>query len=299
MHSKQNPRFSIVIPAYNEAQYIAKTLQSLHEQDFDGSYEIIVVDNNSTDATADVAKGLGARVVEEKQPGVCFARQKGSQVAHGEIIISTDADTSFSPRWLSRIDKAFKKDERIVAVTGPCRYTEGPIWASVYPYLLFGLVSIGYKLTKKTFYASATNIAFKKSAWHGYNTLLTQGGDELDLLHKLRHEGRVVFKNGNPTYTSARRLARGFIYNFFVTFLIYYILEYYLNKLFKRRVLGSAPKFRNDFSPKVLSLVNFAIIVSLIMALVVSQHTIRQMALRDSRRVIHNTRRVLDRDNLP
>ncbi|MGZ6005027.1 MAG: glycosyltransferase family 2 protein [Candidatus Saccharimonadales bacterium] len=291
------PRFSVVIPAFDEAKYIAGTLQSLQQQDYGGEFEVIVVDNNSSDTTAEIAKGLGAKVIHEPQAGVCFARQTGTEAARGEIVISTDADTSFSPDWLSRIDKCFQSNDKIVAVGGPCHYSNGPIWATVYPYLLFGLVSFGYKLTRRTFYASATNIAFKKSAWHGYNTLLTQGGDELDLLRNLRREGTVVFNNGNPTHTSARRLARGFIYNFIVTFLVYYLLEYYLNKLFKRRVLGSAPKFRNDFSPKVLSLLNFAVIASLVIALFVSQHNARRMLLRDSHRVINGTTKIIDRDS--
>ena len=296
MPEKSQPRFSVVIPAYNESQYIAKTLESLHEQDFVGDFEVIVVDNNSTDTTRDVAEGLGAKVIFEKRPGVCFARQAGTEAARGEIVISTDADTYFSRSWLSTIDKSFKKNDKIVSVTGPCRYMEGPIWATVYPYVLFGLVSAVYRLTGRTIYASATNIAFKKSAWRGYNTLLTQGGDELDLIHNLRKEGRVVFNNGNPTFTSARRQARGFIYNFFVTFLFYYILEYYLNKIFKRRVLGSAPKFRNDYSPKILSLMNLSIISALIAIVIIQQNALHYV-IRESDRLIRSTTNLIDRDN--
>ncbi len=288
-------RFSVVIPAYNEAQYIAKTLQSLHEQDYADEFEVIVVDNNSNDATAEIAESLGARVVFEREPGVCFARQKGTEEAKGEIVISTDADTSYRANWLSTINRAFERYPKAVAVAGPCRYIDGPIWGSVYPHLLFGFIYLGYKLTGKTFYITATNVAFKKSAFDGYNTLLTQGGDELDLLHNLRSKGRVVFNNRNPSYTSARRLARGLIYNFFVSFLFYYILEYYLNKLFKRRVLGRAPVFRNDYSPKVLSLLNLAIITTLIVALI-TQRSARHYVVKESNRVIKNTTNLIDRD---
>ncbi len=295
MPSSKSPHFSVVIPAFNEALYIAKTLQSLHEQDYDGDFEIIVVDNNSTDNTREVAEGLGAKVIFEPEPGVCFARQAGTKAATGDIVVSTDADTYFSRDWISRIDKDFKKDERIVAVTGPCHYKGGPIWATIYPFALFGLVSLRYKLTGKTVYASATNIAFKKSAWHGYNTLLTQGGDELDLLRNLRKEGRVVFNNGNPTFTSARRLARGFIYNLFVTFLYYYILEYYLNRIFKRRILGRAPIFRNEYSPKILSLMNLAIITTLVIALI-TQRSARHYIVKESDRAVQHTTQLIDRD---
>ena len=61
--SPANPRFSIVVPAYNEASYLGASLQALQQQDFRGPYEIIVVDNNSTDDTAAVAASYGVRVV--------------------------------------------------------------------------------------------------------------------------------------------------------------------------------------------------------------------------------------------
>jgi cellulose synthase/poly-beta-1,6-N-acetylglucosamine synthase-like glycosyltransferase len=58
-------RFSVVIPCYNEGGYIADTINSLAAQSFSGGCEIIVVDNNCTDDTAEMARGLGARVVAE------------------------------------------------------------------------------------------------------------------------------------------------------------------------------------------------------------------------------------------
>ncbi len=294
MNTKSRPRFSVVIPAYNEAPYLPQTLNSLKKQNFAGKVEIIVVDNNSTDLTADLARSLGATVVEEKRAGVCYARQKGTEVANGEIIISTDADTSFNVDWLSRIDGMFEKDAEAVAVVGSCHYTDGPIWGTIYPYLLFGLISVVYRLTGKTFYATATNIAFKKDYWHGYDTNLTQGGDELDLIRNLRKQGRVVFVNGNPTLTSARRLTRGFIYNFVVTFLIYYILEYNLSRIFKRPILGTAPHFRNEYSPKVLSVLNMAIFASLVLALI-TQARARHYVVRETSHVIRQTTRAIDK----
>lgn len=259
-------RFSIVIPAYNEARYIADTLDSIKKQDFKGSYEVIVVDNNSLDDTVIIAKSLAVRVMQELSPGVCWARQKGTKRARGEIVISTDADTVFNSNWLSDIDNVFQKNEGCVAVAGPCKYMNGPIWGTIYAKILFGSINAIYSLTGQVIYITATNIAFRKNAWQGYNTELTQGGDELDLLRNLRKQGKVVFNIHNTVHTSARRLARGFLYNFFVTFLTYYILEYNLNRLSGRRILGSAPAFRNEFSPKVLALIQVcltAIVITL------------------------------------
>jgi glycosyltransferase involved in cell wall biosynthesis len=242
------PTYSIVVPCYNEADYIAETLTSLCDQTFSGPYEIVVVDNNCTDETADIARAMGVRVVAEKNPGVCWARQRGTEEARGDIVISADADTSYSREWLANIDRAFGANEQIVAVAGPCRYVGGPLWGRLYARILFGAVQMIYRYSGRTVYATATNIAFRKRHWSGYDVYLTQGGDELNLLRQLRGEGLVVYDHTNPTYTSSRRLSRGALYGLFVTLLIYYLLAYFLNRLFKRRLIGSAPPFRDDRS---------------------------------------------------
>jgi glycosyltransferase involved in cell wall biosynthesis len=241
---KPKYRFSIVIPCYNEADFISNTLISLKNQETTAKYEVIVVDNNSDDETAEIAKKYGARVIAEVQPGVCAARQAGTLAAEGEIIISTDADTIFSPTWLKTIDNDFNKNKQLVAVGGPCRYFDGPWWGKVYTHFLFGS-SYAYSLIiGHPFYMTATNIAFKKSAWHGYDLTMMQGGDEVDLLHRLRQRGKVGFNNSNPTYTSGRRLSKGLAYNLFVTFLFYYLGAYYIDRIMGRNIIGSAPAFR-------------------------------------------------------
>lgn len=238
------PRFSIVVPCYNEERLIGRTLASLQAQDYSGNFEIIIVDNNCTDNTVTIAESYGVRIIHESRPGVCWARQAGTQAARGEIVVSTDADTVQSKHWLRTIDDTFKHDETLVAVCSPCRYSDGPWWGKQYPKLLFGAVNLVTPLIGRPFYITATNTAFKKSAWQGYHTELTQGGDELAILHDLKKQGKIVFNNNNPVYTSGRRLERGLVYNIFVTFLLYYLIAYYVNQLFNRTIIGNAPKFR-------------------------------------------------------
>jgi glycosyltransferase involved in cell wall biosynthesis len=239
-------RFSVVIPCFNEAGYVADALLSLQKQEFDGGFEVIVVDNNCTDDTAGIARDLGARVVAEPVAGVCNARQRGTLAARGEIVVSADADTVYSRDWLSRIDALFRSADDVVAVVGPCRYADGPRWGRAYGRMLFGAVNGVYRMTGRAVYASATNIAFRRDAWTGYDTNLTQGGDELDQLRRLRQQGRVVYDHANPTYTSGRRFTRGFGYNLFVTLPVHYLLTYGVNRIAGRRVLGSAPAVRDD-----------------------------------------------------
>jgi glycosyltransferase involved in cell wall biosynthesis len=245
MSQKTQLRFSIVIPCYNESACIASAITSLRKQTFTGTYEIIVVDNKSTDKTGAIAKSMGVRVVKEKQAGVCFARQAGTEAAKGEIVISTDADSTFDKNWLKNIDETFKQSEDIVAVTGPFTYNGGPIWSG-YADILFNTLGLIYRLTGKVLYSPASNLSFKKSAWEGYNTTMTQYGDEMDQLRKLRRRGKVVFKPHNIVKTSPRRLEKGLLYNIFISLLAYSILEYNLNRLFKRRFFGQAPAFREE-----------------------------------------------------
>jgi glycosyltransferase involved in cell wall biosynthesis len=243
---RDHMRFSVIVPAYNEGAYLGRALHSLQHQDYDGKFEIIVVDNNSTDDTAAVAARYGVHVVSEPRQGVCTARQRGVDCAQGEIIVSTDADTTQPPDWLRTIDAGFVASDRVVAVAGPCRYQDPSWWAKAYPTLLFGLVAVIYALTGFVFYVSATNIAIRRSAFPGYDPKLTQGGDELDLLRRLRRRGFVNWVRHNVVTTSARRLQRGLLYSFFVTFLLYYVLAYWLNRLSQRQTFGMAPAFRQE-----------------------------------------------------
>ncbi|MGW6195079.1 glycosyltransferase family A protein [Kribbella sp. NPDC055110] len=240
--------FSVVIPAFNEERFIGACLQSLARQDFTGGHEVIVVDNNCTDDTAEIARLYGAIVVREETPGVCAARHRGTLTARGQIVVSSDADTVFDAGWLSRIDRTFRQDPDRVAVAGPCRYPVGPWWAKVYARVLFELVYLTSRVTGRVVYITATNIAFRKDAWSGYDLTGTQGADELGLLCQLRSRGRVVFDRHNPTFTSARRLTQGLTYNLFVSFLFYYVLALTLNRVAGRAVIGTAPAFRSDRS---------------------------------------------------
>lgn len=244
-----HPRFSVVIPAYNEEALLPQCLQSLAAQTFHDGVEVIVVDNNSSDATAAVARSHGARVVHEPHPGVCWARQAGTAQARGDIVVSTDADTVFAPDWLAKIDAAFRSNPRLVAVTGPCEFSAAPRWGQIYAALLFGTVAMIYKLTGRVIYATATNIAFQRTAWRGYDTNATQGGDELGLLRLLRSQGPLAFLKTNPTHTSARRMRRGLFYNLSVTFFYYYLFGYAMNRIAGRTVIGTYPHVRDLAAP--------------------------------------------------
>ena len=94
--------YSVIIPAYNEEAFIGHTLDALRQAMATVSLngEIIVTDNNSTDATAEIAKAGGARVVFEPVNQISRARNAGARQAAGRYLVFVDADTAVAPALL-------------------------------------------------------------------------------------------------------------------------------------------------------------------------------------------------------
>lgn len=246
---KKDIDVSIIIPAHNEEAYITRCIEALQKQHFQGSTEIIVVDNASSDNTARVAQAAGAIVVHEARKGVCFARQKGAEVARGRILVSTDADSTTTPDWLSHIAAMFAENPQVVGVTGPFQFEPKPWWSVWYSRGLFFITRTLFRLFHTVVYSPACNFAFLAETWReigGYRTHLTQGGDEYDLLLRLRKKGKIVFLGNNIVYTSSRRLKQGLLYNIFVTLGIYYFAGFALSKVFGKSVIGSYPSYREE-----------------------------------------------------
>src|SRR2546427_10158061 len=90
---------SLVIPAFNEKRYLPETLSSLREAISlcRCSVELIVVDNDSVDRTADVARSFGAIVVHEAVHNISRVRNAGAGVARGDVLAFVDADTIVPP----------------------------------------------------------------------------------------------------------------------------------------------------------------------------------------------------------
>jgi glycosyltransferase involved in cell wall biosynthesis len=99
------PFVSIVVPLYNEEQWIEECIRSLLAQDYPADrYEIFVVDNNSTDRSARLAARFDrVRLLHEPQQGDFAARNRGIRESRGEILAFTDADTAPRPDWLRSI----------------------------------------------------------------------------------------------------------------------------------------------------------------------------------------------------
>lgn len=100
---------SVVVIAYNEQERLLPCIWSLSQMVSDRSIEIIVVDNNSTDGTAQIIKQCGARYVFQPLKGVGNARQAGLEAAQGEIILSADADTFYPSTYADAMIQALSR----------------------------------------------------------------------------------------------------------------------------------------------------------------------------------------------
>ena len=115
------PRFSIIVPAYNEARLLPRLLESIeigairYGRD---DVEIIVADNFSTDDTRVIAESMGAKVVSISKRRIAAARNGGAKVASGEVLCFIDADSALHPETFLAINKAMHDDRFIAGATG-------------------------------------------------------------------------------------------------------------------------------------------------------------------------------------
>ncbi|HUK63085.1 MAG TPA: glycosyltransferase family 2 protein [Dongiaceae bacterium] len=95
----RNLRISVVIPCYNEENGVREVIGRMPAC----VDEVVVVDNNCTDRTADVARALGARVVPEKTPGYGAAYKAGLAAATGDVVVTLDGDGTYPPEEIPRL----------------------------------------------------------------------------------------------------------------------------------------------------------------------------------------------------
>lgn len=124
---------SVVIPALNEEENIQECLKSLQAQTRRAD-EIILVDNDSEDRTAEIARAFGVTVLSHPRPDlrhrdIGLVRQKGTEAAAGDIIVSSDADCVYTPDWLLKIERHFAANPRLVLLGGPVYASNSDVWS--------------------------------------------------------------------------------------------------------------------------------------------------------------------------
>jgi glycosyltransferase involved in cell wall biosynthesis len=210
-------KFSVVIPALNEEKLIDKAITSLQKQSIDRNlFEIIVVDNGSTDNTFSLAQKAGAdKVVIETKMGTNIARQRGVLESMGEIVAFLDADSEAPSDWLSRIESYLSSD--VVMISGPYDYNFSGI-TKFFDYIYTGIIipvlpSVLYGIfRKKAGVIIEGNFAVWREAINkigGLPPLVFYGDGAATAMLISRHVGKVKFEPTLKVKTDSRRFQNG------------------------------------------------------------------------------------------
>jgi glycosyltransferase involved in cell wall biosynthesis len=198
---------TIVIPVFNEQDHLAACLQAIAAQSMTPD-EVIVVDNNSTDNTVQVARGFPfVKLMREPKQGVLFAKNRGFISAKGQIIGRIDADTVLPPRWVEKV-KRYMADDSYTALTGPVSYYDMPLPENNYHLDHWMRASI-YNWSPKSPFLFGSNMAIRKSAWNSLYKGLC--GDiymheDLDLaIHLYQSGAKILYSKELLAGASGRR----------------------------------------------------------------------------------------------
>jgi glycosyltransferase involved in cell wall biosynthesis len=220
---------SIIIATYNRGEKLARTLRSLAAQTLPpDEWEAIVVNNNSTDDTAEVfahfavsADRLNIRTVDEARQGLSWARNRGIAEARGEIVVMIDDDEEACPEFLAAYCDFFAAHPEAAAAGGPmvaCYEEERPPWMSHYTErLAASTIDLGERVRQfpRGRYPIGGNMAFRREVFDRVGVFDTSlgrtgaallGGEEKDIFGRIaadvsaRNSGGDGRKTGNEIW---------------------------------------------------------------------------------------------------
>jgi glycosyltransferase involved in cell wall biosynthesis len=192
---------SFVVPAYNEEHELPRTLAAIHAaaQGFAQSYEIVVVDDDSNDATAEIARDAGARVVKVRCRQIAAVRNAGAHAARGDILFFVDADTWIDSGHVSGALDVLQRG----GVGGSARVTfhdEVPRWGRIL-LALFAKIYFAANLGAGAFLFTNRNF-FDRCGGFDLNYF---AGEEIYFSKALKKLGRFTILR-LPVLTSGRKL---------------------------------------------------------------------------------------------
>lgn len=206
---------SVILCTYNRERYIYNVLQSIAAGGF-GDYEIVLVNNNSTDGTESECQRfakdhpeVAMRYCVEKQQGLSYARNRGIMESQGEVLVYVDDDAVVNREYLQTYADFFNRNKEAVAAGGPItpRYDgcEEPSWMSHYTrQLVTGELNLGTREREfpKGAFPGGGNAAYRKSVFNEvglFNVELGRkgnsliGAEEKDLFDKMTSRGMKFY----------------------------------------------------------------------------------------------------------
>lgn len=199
---------SVVIPAYNEEKHIVRCLDAFVAQQTTYPFEVILVNNNSTDNTEKLAKEYQSKItlhiILEKEKGRGHARATGFAKAKGDVILSTDADAIAPNDWIEQMGKVFEESS-VGAVTGTGRMIDASTFKNTLATYLLPYVMHFYALLHHHYWLTGFNFGIRKSIYlqsGGFRQI--NGLEDIDLGFRVYKLGKIKYK---PiwVYMSGRR----------------------------------------------------------------------------------------------
>lgn len=212
-NNKGHEFISVVIPAYNEKEYLGPCLDSLVWQKTDYPFEVLVIDNNSKDTTAAIARSfkdkLNIRIINEPIQGRGMARYRGFEEAEGDIIFSTDADTILPADWIERFMKYFQ-NPKVVAVTSLCNIDASSRFDNAVFKLFQRIANEGHRIALGHYWLSGFSYAIRREIYikSGKIDKTLNALDDVELGRRVRKFGKIKFVRDLPVLSSNRRFKK-------------------------------------------------------------------------------------------
>lgn len=198
---------SLVIPAHNEEKYVGECLRRVFAVAPGTFKEIIVVDNASTDKTAEIARAFpGVTVVAESRKGTNFARERGWRATSAPLVAFIDADVHLKNGWVEKVKRAFARNPRLVCLTGPYWYYDLPWTLAAFIWINWHFALIGHFFTHGM--GVTGNMVLARDAlerMNGFDTSFTFSGDDVDTALRAKRLGHVRFTFSIILDSSGRR----------------------------------------------------------------------------------------------
>ena len=235
---------SFIIPCYNEEEHVVSCIDSIKNSIKESKkiqkYEIIVVDNNCTDKTAELAKKQNVIVVSESRKGVVFARQKGFELSNYEFVANIDADSKIPSDWIDTAIKNIQKPN-VIAVTGPIVYEDVNIILDYLIKLYYFLANLSIRIIG-VFLQGGNCLIEKKylKILNGYDTSIEFYGEDTMTAKRLQQFGKIKYISELFIFSSARRLKNQGVFK--TTWL--YVANYFAITFFNRSMTKKYKDYR-------------------------------------------------------
>lgn len=198
-------KVSVVIPVYNEERFIRTCLVSLTNQ-IDEADEIIIIDNNCTDRTIEIAREFNVRIVKERQQGITHARNKGFDSARYPLIGRCDADSVLPKNWIQKIKRQFES-RQIDALVGPLIFYDVPVRTALGVRAYMGVM----KRILGHFPLNGPNMIITKDIWNRVRKNIcpddSKVHEDIDLsIHINKAGGKIFYDKNLLVKVSGRRV---------------------------------------------------------------------------------------------